>query len=83
MKDLPVRYQPNEEGYISKKAFDFAIAWLDGQGLMTKIVKAKRVKLYNIFATTESGYSNVANRASRQSAKRYIYHKLFIPKFNS
>ena len=78
---LEEQYKPKANGYITTKAYRFAVRWMANRGMLTDIRKAKRVKAYNIYSVHDGAYSLIKVRKCRQSAKRYIYN-LFIDKYN-
>ena len=65
------------KGYISRQLFRVATAYLDSQGMMTKIVKTKRVKCYFIYMNGKIYGGKKKTSHTRQAAVRKIY-KLYL-----
>ena len=57
-------------GYVSRRLWKVATAFLDEQGVLTKIVKTRRVKKYFLYV---NGEIKGKSRKTRQAVMKQVY----------
>jgi hypothetical protein len=78
-QDIPLPCRP-VRGVVTRQAFRFAVAWLDGQGIFTKITKQRGVPGYNIYTNEYGEFKLVSWCTTHYASRRYVY-ELFYDKY--